>query len=158
MTIHNDNFEENLAIGTAGEDIVYDYLIKHNSFVEDCRNQKHAENRGPRLIGTDGSLAQPDFVVYNKNPLKGNYAIDVKVKSKKYKYDGKEYFTVDPKFNDYKRIVQLKKLDFLAIIFILDGKLYFYKDSEVARTKMFNNEYGSGESPLFEFNEKKQVY
>jgi hypothetical protein len=154
----SDNFEENLAIGIAGEDIVYNYLIRNNSFVEDCRNQKHDKNHGPRMVGTDGILIQPDFAVYNKNPVKGKFAVDVKVKSKTYDYNDKKCFTVDTKFSDYKRIVQLKSLDFLAIIFVFEDKLYFYKDTEICGTKMFDNKWGKGESPLFEFDPKKQVY
>lgn len=158
MKTQNDNFEENLAVGTIGEDIVYEYLVRNNSFVEDCRNQKHTENSGPRLRGTEGTLILPDFIVYNKNLSKGNFAIDVKVKRSIYPFNGKLCFTVDNKFEDYKRIVQIKKLDFLSIIFIYDNKLYLYKDTDICGTHIYNNKYSTGNVYLFEFDETKQVY
>lgn len=153
----NDKFQENLAVGTEGEDTVYDYLRKHNSFVEDTRNQKHGEF-GPRLRGTEGILVLPDFEVRNKNPKKGDFLVDVKVKTSLYTIDKKKCFTVDKKFEQYKRAAQVKKTDFLAIIFIYEGKLYLYKDSDVCGTTEFNNDYGKGTVYLFEFDEKKQIY
>lgn len=151
-------FHQNLKEGEAGEDIVYNWLVRNNSFVEDLRNHKRGENRGPRLIGTEGSLVLPDFVVYNKNPNKGNYAIDVKVKSSVYTVNGKKCFTVDNKYEQYKRAVQIKKLDFLAIIFIFEERLYFYRDTDCIGTTQFRNQYGSGNVYLFELDKSKVRY
>ncbi len=154
----DENFVEQLAIGTAGEDTVYDYLKNNNSFVEDSRYQKHERNHGPRLIGTEGYVILPDFVVYNKNPAKGNFAVDVKVKSSIYPANGKRCFTVDSKFEDYKKIVQIKQLDFLMLVFIYEGRLYFYKDSDCCGTTTYNNSYSSGKVYLFEHDVSKIKY
>jgi hypothetical protein len=158
ILIMPNNFQQQLEMGKEGEDIVYEYLSENNSLVEDNRSKNYLNNKGPRLIGTDGSLVLPDFVVYNKNPKKGNYAIDVKVKNSLYTINGKKCFTVDRKFEDYKRVVQIRKLDFLAIIFMFEGRLYFYKDSDVFDTYNFNNEYSKGPVYLFEYNRNKQIY
>ena len=137
-------FEEKLAIGTAGEDIVYEYLKRNNSLVQDMRYQKHDKGSGPRLEGTEGSVILPDFAVYNKSPSKGSYTVDVKVKSDLYTIDRKKCFTVDKKFLDYKKATQILKLDFLLLIFMYEDRMYFYKDSEVHGTREYNNQYGKG--------------
>lgn len=151
-------FVEKLKIGIEGEDIVYNWLIKNNSFVEDSRQQKHDEGAGPRLVGTEGKVVLPDFVVYNKDPKKGNFAVDVKVKTSVYNVNGKQCFTVDSKFEDYKRVVQIKKLDFLSIIFVYQDRLYVYKDTDVCGTTSFNNKYGNGLVYLFEYDKNKIRY
>ena len=97
----NNNFQEKLAIGTAGEDIVYPWLKANNSLVQDMRYQKHEKGSGPRLEGTEGYFVLPDFAVWNKNPNKGNFLVDVKVKDSIYPVNGKMCFTVDKKFEDY---------------------------------------------------------
>jgi hypothetical protein len=151
-------FEENLAVGEAGEDIVYSYLVANNSFVEDLRKQKRSEGGGPRLKGTEGSLVSPDFAVYNKNPKKGNFAVDAKVKTSIYPVYGKKCFTVDSKYEQYKRVVQVKKLDFLMIVFIYEGRMYFYKDTECSGITTFRNQYSTGNVYLFEFDKSKIRY
>ena len=72
--MNDENFNEKLDMGIDAENIAYEYLIRHNSFVEDLRQQKHGEFAGPALRGTEGKLVLPDFVVYNKNPNKGTFA------------------------------------------------------------------------------------
>ncbi len=135
-------FQKNLELGIKGEEIVYDYLKRNNSFVEDLRSQKHGEHAGPRLIGTEGAVVLPDFAVYNKNEKKGNYAVDVKVKSSLYPYKGVKCFTVDEKIEDYKRAVQIKKLDMLKLIFIHNNRLYLYEADMVFGREIVNNQYG----------------
>ncbi len=151
-------FEEKLAIGVAGEDIVYNYLITTNSYVEDSRHQKHGKKSGPSLKGTEGYVVLPDFVVYNKNPNKGNFAVDAKVKSSVYPINGKMCFTVDNKFEQYKKAVQIKKLDFLMLVFLYEDRMYFYKDSEYCGTTVFDNSYSTGNVYLFEFDKNKIRY
>lgn len=150
-------FKKNLEIGEVGEDIVYDYLVSNNSFVEDLRRHKRDEG-GPKLRGTEGTLVLPDFAVYNKNPKKGSFAVDAKVKNSVYPVNGKSCFTVDNKFEQYRRVVQLKKLDFLMIAFIFENRMYFYKDSDCIGTTTFANQFGSGMVYLFEYDEGKITY
>ncbi len=152
------NFQATLAIGTAAEDSVYSYLIANNSYVQDQRKQTHEDGGGPRLKGTEGELVLPDFVCYNKNPDKGNYAVDVKWKKSIYPANGKQCFTVDKKYEDYKRIVQIHKLDFLMMVFVFENKMYFYKDTDCIGSTWFDNQYGSGNVYLFEFDPTKQRY
>ncbi len=154
----SDYFEEKLKIGIAGEDIVYDYLVANNSFVEDLRNQKHDEHSGPKLKGTEGELVLPDFAVYNKNTNKGNFAVEVKVKNSLYTYLGCKCFTVDNKYSQYCRAVEVKKLDSLKIIFIYNDRLYLYNGAEYHSTTIFDNKYGKGLVYLFEHDEKKIVF
>lgn len=151
-------FIENLKIGEAGEDVVYDWLVKNNSYVEDLRSHKRVENKGPRLVGTEGSLVLPDFVVYNKNPNKGCFAVDVKVKNSVYTISRKKCFTVDNKYEQYKTAVQVKKLDFLAIIFIYENRMYFYKDSDCCGITRFKNQFSTGNVYLFELDKLKVRY
>lgn len=154
----DNNFESKLAAGIAGEDIVYNYLIANNSLVEDLRKQVHEEYSGPCLRGTEGKIVLPDFAVYNKNPAKGSFTVDSKVKTSVYTLKGKKCFTVDNKFEQYRRATEIKKLDYLKIIFIYNGKMYSYRDNEYFDTIIFNNEHSTGLVYLFEFNEKKWVY
>jgi hypothetical protein len=155
----DEKFQENLAIGIAGEDSVYEYLILNNGLVEDSRSQSHGDGAGPRLIGTEGKIISPDFCVYNKpGSPKGRFAVDVKVKSSLYPFKDKKCFTVDKKFEDYKRIVSLKCLDYLCIVFVYKNKMYFYKDSDVVGSKYITNEYGSGNVYYFEYDESKRKY
>lgn len=151
-------FEEKLAVGEAGEDILYSYLIANNSYVEDLRSQKRDEKVGPRLVGTEGKLVLPDFAVYNKNPTKGNFAVDAKVKTSVYPVNGKKCFTVDKKFEQYKLAAQVKKLDFLMIAFIFENRMYFYRDIDCCGKTTFDNQHGSGAVYLFEYDESKIRY
>jgi len=152
-------FEENLAMGIAGEDTAYEYLIRNYGLVEDTRSQVHGTGAGPRMIGTEGKIIQPDFCVYNKpGSPKGRFAVDVKVKSDQYTFEGKKCFTVDKKIEDYKRIVQIKHLDYLMIIFIYAGRMYFYQDSDCIGKKFMSNDYGHGFVYFFEADEKKIRY
>lgn len=152
-------FRESLAVGKAGEDIVYNYLIKHHGLVEDNRSQVHEEGSGPRLRGTEGIIIQPDFCVYNKpGSPKGRFAVDAKVKSSIYPFKDKRCFTVDHKYEDYKRIVQIKMLDYLAMIFLFKNKMYFYKDSDCYGQQFVDNEYSVGNVYYFAFDEKKIIY
>lgn len=152
-------FEENLAMGIEGENIAYDYLINNYGLVEDKRSQKHGEGHGPRMRGTEGIVVLPDFVVYNKpGSPKGKFAVDVKVKSSLYTFNGKECFTVDKKFEDYKRAVDIIGLDFLSIIFIYNGRMHFYKDSDCIGHKYIDNAYGKGNVYYFEYDKSKMRF
>jgi hypothetical protein len=154
----DDDFEKNLAMGVAGEDSVYQYLITYNGLVEDSRSQVHGEGAGPRMIGTEGKIIQPDFCVYNKpGSPKGRFAVDVKVKSSIYPYKGLRCFTVDKKFEDYKKIIQIKKLDYLAIVFIFENKMYFYKDSDCIGSEFISNKFGHGNVYYFEHDTTKII-
>jgi hypothetical protein len=151
-------FKENLAIGTAGEDIVYDYLVANNSFVHDHRKENHDDRKGPRLKGTEGELVLPDFSVRNKSERKGSFSVDSKVKTSVYTVKGKKCFTVDNKFEQYKLATQILKLDYLMMVFLHDGRMYFYKEDEYFDTTTFANQYSTGLVYLFEYDEKKIRY
>lgn len=152
-------FQEKLKMGIHAENVVYPYLKTNNSYVEDLRQQKHGEFAGPRMCGTEGTVTLPDFLVYNKNPAKGSYAVDVKSKTSVYKINGKEYFTVDRKFEEYKKASQIKRLDYLAIIFFHDNRMYMYKETDVSITHQFRpNQYGDGFVYCFEINKSKIIY
>jgi len=149
-------FEENLQMGISAEDIAYSYLIQNNSLVQDLRQQRHGEFSGPKLVGTEGSVRLPDFIVYNKSSRKGNFAVDVKAKTSIYPALGKKCFTVDDKFEDYKRSTQVMKLDFLILIFYYNGRMYFYRDSDcIGTTKFDNTSYGTGPVYCFEYDESR---
>jgi len=157
--ISDEQFKEKLVMGITAEDIVYPYLVRENSFVQDLRQQKHGEFAGPRLIGTEDNIVLPDFVVYNKNPKKGTYAVDVKAKNSTYPALGKKCFTVDDKFVQYKQASQVMRLDFLMLIFYFEGRMFFYKDSECIGTTTFPNKtYGTGLVYCFEYDESKIRY
>lgn len=147
-----------LEIGTAGENVLYDYLVANNSYVEDQRHQKYDGHTGPRLKGTEGTLVLPDFVVYNKDPAKGCFAVDAKVKTSVYPVNGKMCFTVDKKFEQYCRATAVKRLDFLMLVFIYKGRMYFYKDTDCIGTTTFDNQYSTGLVYLFEFDERNMRY
>jgi hypothetical protein len=152
-------FQEKLKMGIDAENIAYNYLKANNSYVEDLRQQKHGEFAGPCLCGTEGKVVNPDFIVYNKNPNKGTYAVDVKSKNKTYPINGKICFTVDDKFEQYKKSVEIKRLDYLAILFFLDGRMYMYKDSDCAGMHQYPpSQYGNGRVYYFEFDKRKMVY
>lgn len=156
--LSKDDFQKSIEIGTAAEDIVYSYLRNNNSFVQDIRRQTHEDFTGPRLKGTEGELVLPDFAVYNKNPNKGNFAVDVKFKSSVYTINGKKCFTVDNKFEDYRLATQVLKLDFLMIVFMFKDRMYFYRESDYIGTTIFKNQYGRGNVYLFEFDSKRITY
>lgn len=152
-------FKKRLAMGIEAENLAYPYLKANNSFVEDLRQQKHGEFAGPRLCGTDGVLVLPDFVVYNKSPSKGTFAVDVKSKERTYPIDRKICFTVDDKFEQYKRAAEVKRLDHLAILFFLDGRMYMYKDSDCLGMIQYPpGPNGNGRVFYFEFDKRKMVY
>jgi len=149
-------FKESLAKGIQGENLVYDWLIANFGLVEDSRSHSHGEGAGPRLVGTEGKVISPDFCVYNKpGSPKGRFAVDVKVKSSIYWYNGKQCFTVDKKFEDYKKIVQIKNLDYLMIVFLYNGKMYIYKDTDCIGSEFKSNDYGHGRVYYFEHDESK---
>lgn len=149
-------FKESLQMGISAEDIAYSYLIRNNSLVQDLRQQKHGEFAGPKLVGTEGSVKLPDFIVYNKSEKKGNFAVDVKAKTSIYPVNGKMCFTVDNKFEDYKKSYQVMKLDFLLLIFYYNGRMYFYKDEDLTCTHVFpDTTYSSGLVYCFEYNESR---
>lgn len=152
-------FEEKLDMGIFAENIAYDYLKNNNSYVEDLRQQKHGEFAGPCLWGTEGKVVLPDFVVYNKNPTKGTYAVDVKSKNRTYPINGMDCFTVDDKFEQYKKATELKRLDYLAIIFFLDGRMYRYNADECKGMHKYPpNKHGNGKVYYFEFDRTKMIY
>jgi hypothetical protein len=154
----NQEFEEKLAVGAAGEDILYSYLTANNSYVEDLRSQMHGNRTGPCLLGTEGRLTLPDFAVYNKAPHKGNFAVDSKVKTSVYTVGGRRCFTVDDKFKQYQLATEIKKLDFLMIVFIFENRMYFYKDSDCCGTTVFGNQFGHGPVYLFEYDKRRIRY
>ena len=155
----DSRFAETLAMGTAAEDIVYSYLEANNSFVQDMRKQKHEDGRGPRLRGTEGELVLPDFGVTNKDPRKGNFLVDVKSKTSVYKVKGKKCFTVDRKFEQYKRVREILRYDFLMLAFLYEDRMYFYRDTECSGTHQYRpNAFGDGFVYLFPFEGKTPTY
>jgi hypothetical protein len=151
-----DTFEEKLELGIKGEDIAYSYLIRKYSQVGDLRNQRHEVAGGPRLLGTEGTTILPDFSVYSK--YNGAFAVDVKVKTSLYPVKGKRCFTVDNKYEHYKRAVQIMRLDYLAMIFIYEGRMYFYKDSDLFDKTNFDMQQSTGWVYCFEFDKDKWIY
>ena len=79
----DEKFEKALAVGTAAEDYVYDWLKKNYSYVQDNRYQTREKGTGPRLQGKERSVILPDFVIYDK--FRGAHAVDVKLKTSAYK-------------------------------------------------------------------------
>ena len=123
------------------------------------RQQKHGEFAGPRLCGTEGKVVLPDFLVYNKNPSKGTFAVDVKSKNSIYTINGKKCFTVDDKYEDYKKAAQIKRLDYLAIIFVYEDRMYMYKESDCKGMHQYTpGAYGNGRVYYFEFDKSTMVY
>jgi len=155
MSTSDNEFQKALDLGIAGENKVYEYLKSTNSLVMNTRLHKHDEKIGPRMHGLAGSVVLPDFVVYNKFEDKGNFAVDVKVKKSIYPIGNKLCFTVDNKFEDYVRAVQIMKLDYLALIFVFEDNLYFYKDSDLIGTTVYGNKWSNGTVYLFEHNKAK---
>ena len=156
--MNNEQFKERLAIGARGEDIVLPWLEKHNEIVLDNRLEKHKKG-GPRSTGMSKSLAKPDFTVYNPYTVGGpKFAVDAKAKTKApYMVNGRMCFTVDKKFEDYLELVRIMGLDYLAIIFVYNNWMYFYKDTDVIDTCEYNNEYGTGTVYLFEYDKTKVI-
>jgi hypothetical protein len=155
----DDKFNEKLEMGIDAENIAYDYLIKHNSYVEDLRQQKHGEFAGPALRGTEGKVILPDFLIYNKNPDKGTFALDVKSKNSIYSINGVRSFTVDDKYLQYKKAAEIKRMDYLAMMFFFEGRMYMYKDTDCAGTHQYTpNGYGNGLVYYFPFDKSKMVY
>jgi len=159
MSSKPDDFEEQLEIGTAGEDKILPWLERNNTFVQDMRYQRHGEKKGPRLKGLGGSLILPDFAVYNQFADKGNFAVDVKVKSAIYPIKGKMCFTVDDyKFDDYLRCVEIMKLDYLQLIFVYNDLFHVYKHDEVLPGKHYFGNAKGDYAYLFEYSNKKVRY
>ena len=157
--MQSEQFREKLDMGIDAENRVYDYLKANNSYVEDLRQQKHGEFSGPKLCGTEGTVILPDFAVYNKRPDKGTFAVDVKSKNSIYPINGKMCFTVDDKYEDYKKVTQIKRLDYLAIIFVYEDRMYMYKESDCLGMHQYvPNGYGNGRVYYFEFDKTKMVY
>lgn len=155
--LSTQRFNQSLAIGLVGEEAVLPWLEKNNEIVLDNRLEKHKKG-GPRTTGTYTSLAKPDFIVYNPYTTGVKYAIDVKTKTKDpYTVNNRMCFTVDKKFEEYLKLTEIMALDFLAIIFVWKGHLYFYKDTDVVDTCEYNNEYGTGTVYLFEYDKKKVI-
>jgi len=152
-------FQEKLEMGIDAENIAYTYLKANNSYVEDLRQQKHGEFAGPCLCGTEGKIVLPDFIVYNKSPSKGTYAVDVKSKNSIYPINGKKCFTVDDKYEQYKKSAEVKRLDYLAILFFFEDRMYLYKDSDCLGMHQYPpGKYGNGRVYYFEFDKRKMVY
>ena len=146
-------------MGIDAENIVYTYLVAHNSYVEDLRQQKHGEFAGPRLHGTEGKVVLPDFAVYNKNPGKGTYLVDVKSKNSIYPINNMKCFTVDDKYEQYKKATEIKRMDYLAIIFFYEDRMYMYKDSDCKGMHQYSpSQYGNGRVYYFEFDKLKIIY
>ena len=142
----DEQFQENLRLGTEAEDKVYSYLRMNYSFVQDMRYQTHDKGTGPRLEGTSGTVILPDFAFYDK--FKGKRLLDVK-------YKAKNFFTVDDyKLRDYLRCVELMNAEGLILVFVFEDEMYFYDSSEKSGPRTFNNEYGKA-AYIFEFDKKK---
>ena len=154
----DEEFQEQLKFGEEAEDIVYDYLIRNNSSVVDLRKQKRDEGGGPKLVGTEGNLVLPDFGVFNKNPKKGTFTVDVKRKRSLYNYAGAKCFTVDSKFEQYRKATQIMRYDFLSLMFFFEDRMYFYKETDCTGKEFKSNEYGSGYVYYFKFDETKIRY
>jgi hypothetical protein len=152
----DEKFKESLEMGIAAENVAYSYLISKYGFVEDLRQQKHGQFAGPALVGTEGKVILPDFVVYTK--FDGAFAIDVKAKSSLYPFKGKKCFTVDRKFEDYQKAVQIKRLDYLALVFFFKGRMHFYKDTDCVGSEFVDNEYGRGMVYYFEYDKTRIRY
>lgn len=142
----DDEFQENLRLGTAAEDKVYSYLRMNYSFVQDMRYQKHEKGTGPRLEGVSGSLILPDFGYYDR--FKGKGLLDVK-------YKRQSFFTVDDyKLRDYLECAGILNLDKLTLVFVYEDEMYFYDSSEATGPKVFNNSFGKS-AYVFEFDKSK---
>jgi hypothetical protein len=142
----DEEFQENLRIGTEAEDKVYAWLKLHYSFVQDMRYQSHDKGSGPRLEGTGGIVVLPDFAFYDK--FKGKCLLDVKHKTK-------NFFTVDDyKMRDYLRCVELMNAEGLVLCFVFEDEMYFYDSTEKAGPIQFNNAYGKA-AYKFEFDRSK---
>lgn len=156
--MNDTKFQENLRVGTKGEDAVYPWLKANNSLVQDMRYQKHEKGSGPRLEGTEGKIVLPDFAVWNRFPEKGNFLVDVKVKKDIYPVKGKMCFTVDNKFEDYVKCTEIMGMHFLKLIFVYENRFYVYKHTDLTCTTVYNNEYSKGTVYCFEFNKSKIAY
>ena len=155
--MQSERFKEKLAIGLIGEEAVLPWLEKNNQIVLDNRLEKYKKG-GPRTTGTLRSLAKPDFIIYNPYTTGVKFAVDIKTKTKPpYTVNNRLCFTVDKKFEEYLEITKIMGLDFLAIIFVWTGHMYFYKDSDVIDTCEYNNEHGTGTVYLFEYDKLKVV-
>lgn len=142
----DEEFQENLRLGTNAEDKVYSYLRMNYSFVQDMRYQKHEKGTGPRLEGTTGSLILPDFAFYDR--YKGKGLLDVKYKASK-------FFTVDDyKYRNYLECAGIMNLVNLMLVFVYDGEMYFYDSAEAEGPKTFNNSYGKA-AYIFNFDKSK---
>lgn len=145
-------FEETLARGIEAEDQVYTWLKMHYSYVQDMRYQVHGKSSGPRLEGQYGYIVLPDFAIYDR--FFGNILVDVKAKTSVYTINGKKYFTVDDKFDDYNKCVGLLRADKLMLVFVYNNKMYFYDADENKGIHKFDNTYGKN-AYLFEYSESK---
>ena len=151
--MNEENFESALAIGTAAEDAVYEWLKQNYSYVQDTRYQTRDKGTGPRLCGKEKSVILPDFIIYDK--FRGKRAIDVKYKTSAYKINGGRHFTVDDyKFDNYMKCVELMGLDGLIIIFKFENDMYFYDHTDRGPLHRFANTYGNG-AYLFELDSKR---
>ena len=152
-------FQDKLDMGISAENIVFQYLVANNSYVEDLRQHKHGEFVGPRLVGTEGRLVLPDFLVYNKLTTKGTYAVDVKSKSSLYNINGIKSFTVDDKYLEYINAAQIKRMDYLALIFLFEDRMYMYKEFDCKGIHKFSqNKYGNGNVFYFQYDRSKIVF
>ena len=141
-----EQFQENLRLGTVAEDKVYSYLRMNYSFVQDMRYQKHEKGTGPRLEGAGGSVILPDFSYYDK--FEGRWLLDVKHKTK-------NFFTVDDyKYRDYTRCVDLMGHAGLVLVFVYEGEMYFYDSKEASGPKIFNNGFGRA-AYVFDYDRSK---
>lgn len=142
----DEEFEENLRLGTIAEDKVFSYLRMNYACVQDMRYQKHEKGSGPRLEGTIGSLILPDFAYYDR--FKGKGLLDVK-------YKAKNFFTVDDyKFRDYQECAGIMNLEALLLVFVYKDEMYFYNSKEATGPISFNNEYGKA-AYVFPFDKNR---
>lgn len=154
----DEEFQEQLEFGEEAENIVYDYLIRNNSSVLDLRKYNREVGGGPRLKGTEGSIVLPDFGVFNKDPRKGAYTVDVKRKRSLYSYQRRTCFTVDNKFEQYKTATQIMRYDYLRLMFFYEDRMYFYRETDCIGREYKSNEYSTGFVYYFEFDDKKIVF
>jgi hypothetical protein len=147
------DFERNLAAGTKAEDTVYAWLKMTYGYVQDMRYQTRDKGTGPRLEGQAGSVILPDFAVYDE--FRGKKLLDVKLKNKVCRIDGKDYFAIDLyKFRDYLHCADLMRMDGLLLLFVYNQKFLIYDAADFKGIHVFNNNFGN-ESVLFEYDKSK---
>jgi len=117
---------------------------------------------GPRLyrgMNREEEFVAPDFVMFDQN---GNASwIDAKLKGAAW-YDrktGQKYFTIDPKKHRQYSQFPGHILHNFWLLFKNEetSKMYFAKFQENPAMMFFNNQYGTGESPMYYLKDLAKV-